>query len=77
MAVQIKKQQRAAIRIGTSIELFAQQVKLIRLIEFIGEKKAGITHEVIRTQLNDVIQVNKIAVDVGENIGIVFRVQKD
>ncbi|MNN73403.1 hypothetical protein D3C81_1895180 [compost metagenome] len=77
VAVQIEKQQRAAIGIGTGIKLFAQLVKAIRLIELIGEKKAGIAHEIIRTQLNDVIQVDKIAVDVGENIGVVLRVQED
>jgi hypothetical protein len=77
VAVQVQKQQRPAVRLGASIELFSQQVKLIRVIEFIGEKRAGIAHEVIRAQLNDVIQVDKIAIDVGENVGVVIRIQKD
>ena len=77
MAVQVQEQQRPAVRLGASIELFSQQVKLIRVIEFIGEKRVGIAHEVIRAQLNDVIQVDKIAIDVGENVGVVIRIQED
>ena len=68
MAVEIKKQQRATERVLALIKLSAELIVNVRVVVLWRKQLPRLFHILIGTQFDDVIEADKVAVDIRQDI---------